>query len=580
MNSEQSSKHRIAVIPYSRVYTVEADTLSNLTIRLRYSFTIKMQQCDIQEGELTKIVEDIKRKCSFKSSHVFKVTYEYENDCHLDPMRLQLLDQVLPATHKLRMEADLQTHHEFLLTNKKRNPDLLSLEIIQNALEDNKDHQLKFRVCSTYPASFLLPHHVANAAYASKLQEMIDFREKQRIPVICYVHSEPSGRISSLWRSGQLKTGMLGVRNTVDEEMISYIGKICFQGNPNSRCQIFDCRPYLNAVGNKIMGKGYLNPDNYHINDVHFGNIANIHVMRKGLEGLLSGYESGKEPGSTNWIGHLHSILSGATFVRDKILEGTSVIVNCSDGWDRTPQIICLTKIMLEPYFRTIEGFQTLIHYEWNCFGHKFKSRQYFLDSSEASPVFIQFLDCVNHIRTQFPEKFEFNESLLIVLAKAIIENCFIEFNFDNTEQYLDHDSTMKVPELSIWRLIYASLGHFVNQGYEFREELNNHFEAWQTKQASGCTSGLTSSGHKRRVSHLLAEENQYRLMKFFSSRKSRIIHQNRSSAEKKDKVMEKSDILRPRLQGSDYFIWNPVYNNFRLKYLKGRAHKLQLRKQ
>src|SRR3990167_2200056 len=117
----------------------------------------------------------------------------------------------------------------------------------------------------------------------------------------------------------------------------------------------------------------------------------------------------------------------------------------------------------------------------------------------------------------------------------------------------------MKVPELSIWRLIYASLGHFVNQGYEFREELNNHFEAWQTKQASGCTSGLTSSGHNRRVSHLLAEENQYRLMKFFSSRKSRIIHQNRSSAEKKDKVMEKSDILRPRLQGSDYFIWNPV---------------------
>jgi len=38
--------------------------------------------------------------------------------------------------------------------------------------------------------------------------------------------------------------------------------------------------------------------------------------------------------------------------------EGVSVLVHCSDGWDRTAQTCSLAGIMLDPYYRTIEGFQ------------------------------------------------------------------------------------------------------------------------------------------------------------------------------------------------------------------------------
>lgn len=31
------------------------------------------------------------------------------------------------------------------------------------------------------------------------------------------------------------------------------------------------------------------------------------------------------------------------------------VLVHCSDGWDRTPQIVALSKLLLDPYYRTIE---------------------------------------------------------------------------------------------------------------------------------------------------------------------------------------------------------------------------------
>lgn len=35
--------------------------------------------------------------------------------------------------------------------------------------------------------------------------------------------------------------------------------------------------------------------------------------------------------------------------------EARPVLVHCSDGWDRTPQIVALAQILLDPYYRTIE---------------------------------------------------------------------------------------------------------------------------------------------------------------------------------------------------------------------------------
>lgn len=32
-----------------------------------------------------------------------------------------------------------------------------------------------------------------------------------------------------------------------------------------------------------------------------------------------------------------------------------SVLVHCSDGWDRTPQIVALAELLLDPYYRTVE---------------------------------------------------------------------------------------------------------------------------------------------------------------------------------------------------------------------------------
>lgn len=35
--------------------------------------------------------------------------------------------------------------------------------------------------------------------------------------------------------------------------------------------------------------------------------------------------------------------------------NGRPVLVHCSDGWDRTPQIVSLAQVMIDPFYRTVE---------------------------------------------------------------------------------------------------------------------------------------------------------------------------------------------------------------------------------
>ena len=38
--------------------------------------------------------------------------------------------------------------------------------------------------------------------------------------------------------------------------------------------------------------------------------------------------------------------------------QRSSVLVHCTDGWDRTAQLTALAMLMLDPFYRTIQGFE------------------------------------------------------------------------------------------------------------------------------------------------------------------------------------------------------------------------------
>ncbi|GMF14665.1 unnamed protein product [Phytophthora fragariaefolia] len=130
---------------------------------------------------------------------------------------------------------------------------------------------------------------------------------------------------------------------------------------------------------------------------------------------------------STRWLEHVRSVLVSCSICVAQLVEGTSLMIHCSDGWDRTAQITALVKLCADPFYRTVKGFQVLIEQEWCGFGHQFRARSGHTDTQAAyweddntSPVFMQFVDAVWQLMRQFPCSFEFNERYLIALLDEV----------------------------------------------------------------------------------------------------------------------------------------------------------------
>lgn len=95
-------------------------------------------------------------------------------------------------------------------------------------------------------------------------------------------------------------------------------------------------------------------------------------------------------------------MLKAATLVCSAVeREGRPVLVHCSDGWDRTPQIVALAKILLDPYYRTIEvkvcmSGQRLGH-SFHSWGYSITGRANGTDNSTPSNTHVIYLMTCKH---------------------------------------------------------------------------------------------------------------------------------------------------------------------------------------
>ena len=111
-----------------------------------------------------------------------------------------------------------------------------------------------------------------------------------------------------------------------------------------------------------------------------------------------------------------------------------------------------------------------LIEKEWLDFGHQFSTRcgHTTLNNAEdqRSPIFLIFVDCVWQLMRQFPDSFEYNETLLLALMDNVyscrygtfLGNCAKERRVGQIQ-----DRTV-----SIWRFVSENLHLFRNP--HFRE--------------------------------------------------------------------------------------------------------------
>jgi len=340
-----------------------------------------------------------------------------------------------------------------------------------------------YRKSPTYPSHFVLP----SALNYDEFKDAAKFRSKKRLPVLTW--RDPVTR-ACLVRSSQPLSGVTGARSPADEKLLNLYR--CFgdplllaeeerRGQANTQLFIVDCRGALAATGNKLQGKGVENAAHYTNASLKYSNIGNIHTMRNSLAALAdivapttattesasSHFLSNLE--QTGWIEHIRLCLLAAVDVAEKLrLEGSTVLLHCSDGWDRTAQVSCMAQMLLDPYYRTIEGFAVLVEKDWCAFGHKFTDRcgHGVPDKSQdRSPIFVQFLDLCSQVLKQFPDVFEFDERLLVFLADHIFSGLFGTF-LGNNERERKFELKCHQRTVSIWTYVFAFADHFTNPRY------------------------------------------------------------------------------------------------------------------
>nr|XP_012619338.1 myotubularin-related protein 3 isoform X7 [Microcebus murinus] len=374
----------------------------------------------------------------------------------------------------------------------------------------------KYKLCGSYPQELIVPAWITD----KELESVASFRSWKRIPAVVYRHQSNGAVIA---RCGQPEVSWWGWRNADDEHLVQSVAKACASDSRSSgsklstrnssrdfpnggdlsdvefdsslsntsgaeslaiqpqKLLILDARSYAAAVANRAKGGGCECPEYYPNCEVVFMGMANIHSIRRSFQSLRLLCTQMPDPGnwlsaleSTKWLHHLSVLLKSALLVVHAVdRDQRPVLVHCSDGWDRTPQIVALAKLLLDPYYRTIEGFQVLVEMEWLDFGHKFADRcghgENSDDLNERCPVFLQWLDCVHQLQRQFPCSFEFNEAFLVKLVQHTYSCLFGTFLCNNAKERGEKHTQERT--CSVWSLLRAGNKAFRNLLYSSQSE-------------------------------------------------------------------------------------------------------------
>ena len=360
--------------------------------------------------------------------------------------------------------------------------DYVAAEYPRRGLRVVRQGDNNLALCDTYPPDLVVPASVSDL----ELKRVAAYRSKGRIPAVVWTSPDPSSG-ATISRSSQPKPGVQNKRSADDERYLDELRRLCAA----KRLVVVDARSKVATQGNRMMGMGTELTRYYEGVDLFYGNISNIHAAREALSsvhalcrdgatGSGGPYDGGAtwlgKLDGTKWLSMVHAILASAVKTVDLVhYERTAVLVHCSDGWDRTPQITVLAILMLDPTFRTLDGFMALLQKEWADFGHKFDERCGHTDESgedERSPVFLLFVDALFQLLRQFPHHFEFTVDLLIALLDQLhacrygtfLDNCFMK-----REAKKIHGSTAP-----LWWYVRDHRGDFLNAAYDADAALDN----------------------------------------------------------------------------------------------------------
>ncbi|KAF8982117.1 Myotubularin- protein 3 [Entomortierella lignicola] len=283
-----------------------------------------------------------------------------------------------------------------------------------------------FELSPTYPERFIMPNSFLDTPIAAHSQQssafnmaqlsnssacikqLAAYRASKRFPLVCWKTPE-AGLV--LMRSSQPMVGFRGTRGAEDELYIRTVLNTAANESRRSnhtpkiapKLCIIDARAYTSAVANVYKGGGRENPDHYPNAKIFFMSLGNIHDIAKSHKALLKAVSTQSE--SSNWF---------------TLVEST--------GW-----LTHVTDIL-----RAASGREGVV-------GRMLEE------------------DC--SVLVQHPRQFEYNDYLLVVLARAAAGSSpFGDFLYNNECERAQDRMRQRTP--SIWKWIQENQGWFKNRNY------------------------------------------------------------------------------------------------------------------
>eukprot|EP01132_Coremiostelium_polycephalum_P008525 gene8525-10480_t len=369
----------------------------------------------------------------------------------------------------------------------------------------------KYKVCRHYPSESVVIKTVADDSLLKSA-----FYRNSRFPFLTWVHSETK---ATLCRSSAPSCFIINpnIRSSQlmscedDNRLLSEIAS-----SPTNK--IISTQHQLQSGGGAkmiIFDTGSVAMNLSQSQDIELINLClpQIDSVREAYHKILLLHEDPHHHLDTSWIkweqvikyewlNLLKPILAASISIADTLASGRHVLIqNSSLDSDCDVQLSSISQILLDPYYRTLGGFQTLLEKEWLKYGHPFGKRSGndllqtrvrspscispSLSSSsissqlssassltpngaadeqleQFSPIFMQFIFIIWQISKEFPTQFEFNETYLITILDSIFSCRFGTFLCNNTQERENYGIFTQTK--CIWR--YIQKKRFLNPLY------------------------------------------------------------------------------------------------------------------
>mmetsp|Transcript_33003 Transcript_33003/g.82965 ORF Transcript_33003/g.82965 Transcript_33003/m.82965 type:complete len:2143 (+) Transcript_33003:102-6530(+) len=343
------------------------------------------------------------------------------------------------------------------------------------------DCNKSFSLCAQYSNRLCIPGKITD----KQLNTISGFRLKHRVPVLVWQDKKSKASMlrAGSWRPSANVQDFTGVAETtcVEDELIiqTVLDISTVQAEPTNQLFFVDMNDD-SPTGDK---SGYADqlrryPD-CQFTFLNLPTVQKLDSAFRGVRDLCTPDNMGSMAPqqlarwfprivATKWLEYVEALLMGSVQVAKHILNGDSVVICHCNGFECEQAVSSIAQILLDPHYRTIGGFSTLVIKEWIHFSHDFSDFTMKKASRKGNVYhaneFAYFLDAMWQLLYFFPQAFEFNEHLLTFLMESVYSCKYGTFLFSSYKQRIDAGADTKT--IPVWKEVVAAPHLYRNDMY------------------------------------------------------------------------------------------------------------------